>query len=148
MMLSFFPLAEHSGPAFEEFLSCIGQKVRLKGFEKYRAQLDNKSKNCKNIFCFITFVFRLPDVILSSFCDIFISFMQLILLDLMMEILNCHVIRGYYCNEIIQHISCYLAADSTGQQSVYTSFNNCEIMFHVSTMLPYTPNNTQQVIPI
>ncbi|XP_078316233.1 signal-induced proliferation-associated 1-like protein 2 isoform X3 [Crassostrea virginica] len=70
---------EHSGPAFEEFLSCIGQKVRLKGFEKYRAQLDNKT-------------------------------------------------------------------DSTGQQSVYTSFNNCEIMFHVSTMLPYTPNNTQQLL--
>ncbi|XP_062618236.1 signal-induced proliferation-associated 1-like protein 2, partial [Saccostrea cucullata] len=68
---------EHSGPAFEEFLSCIGQKVRLKGFEKYRAQLDNKT-------------------------------------------------------------------DSTGQQSVYTTFNNSEIMFHVSTMLPYTPNNTQQ----
>ncbi|XP_011457065.3 signal-induced proliferation-associated 1-like protein 2 isoform X3 [Magallana gigas] len=70
---------EHSGPAFEEFLSCIGQKVRLKGFEKYRAQLDNKT-------------------------------------------------------------------DSTGQQSVYTTFNNCEIMFHVSTMLPYTPNNTQQLL--
>ncbi|XP_056023180.1 signal-induced proliferation-associated 1-like protein 1 isoform X2 [Ostrea edulis] len=70
---------EHSGPAFEEFLSCIGQKVRLKGFEKYRAQLDNKT-------------------------------------------------------------------DSTGQQSVYTTFNNCEMMFHVSTMLPYTPNNTQQLL--
>lgn len=45
----FFP--EHSGPAFEEFLSCIGQKVRLKGFEKYRAQLDNKSKQCCMLNC-------------------------------------------------------------------------------------------------
>ncbi|XP_052767069.1 signal-induced proliferation-associated 1-like protein 2 isoform X2 [Mya arenaria] len=66
-------------PAFDEFLSCIGEKVRLKGFEKYRAQLDNKT-------------------------------------------------------------------DSTGTHSVYTTFNNCEIMFHVSTMLPYTPKNTQQLL--
>lgn len=48
--LRFF-FSEHSGPAFEEFLSCIGQKVRLKGFEKYRAQLDNKSKQCYLLNC-------------------------------------------------------------------------------------------------
>lgn len=65
LMSPFFPLTENSGPAFEEFLSCIGQKVRLKGFEKYRAQLDNKSKNCMNFFCFITFLFRLPDVFVT-----------------------------------------------------------------------------------
>ncbi|KAK3584588.1 hypothetical protein CHS0354_040292 [Potamilus streckersoni] len=35
---------EIAGPAFEEFLNLIGQKVELKGFEKYRAQLDNKSE--------------------------------------------------------------------------------------------------------
>ncbi|KAK3092263.1 hypothetical protein FSP39_000466 [Pinctada imbricata] len=70
---------EHSGPALEEFLNCIGQKVRLKGFDKYRAQLDNKT-------------------------------------------------------------------DSTGTFSVYTTYNNSEIMFHVSTMLPYTPNNPQQLL--
>ena len=29
--------------------------------------------------------------------------------------------------------------------SLYTEFHNYEIMFHVSTMLPYTPNNRQQV---
>lgn len=39
-----FSIAEYAGPAFEEFLNCIGDQVRLKGFEKYRAQLDNKSK--------------------------------------------------------------------------------------------------------
>ena len=35
---------EMAGPAFEEFLDLLGQRVRLKGFSKYRAQLDNKSK--------------------------------------------------------------------------------------------------------
>lgn len=37
------------------------------------------------------------------------------------------------------------AADSTGTHSLYTMYQDHEIMFHVSTMLPYTPNNQQQV---
>lgn len=36
--------AESGSPAFDEFLELMGQKVRMKGFSKYRAQLDNKSK--------------------------------------------------------------------------------------------------------
>lgn len=36
-------------------------------------------------------------------------------------------------------------ADSTGMHSLYTVYQDHEIMFHVSTMLPYTPNNQQQV---
>lgn len=36
---------ESAGPALDEFLDLLGQRVRLKGFIKYRAQLDNKSKN-------------------------------------------------------------------------------------------------------
>jgi hypothetical protein len=35
---------ESASPALEEFLELLGQRVRLKGFTKYRAQLDNKSK--------------------------------------------------------------------------------------------------------
>lgn len=35
---------EDGGPAFNEFLETIGQKVRLKGFDKYKAGLDNKSE--------------------------------------------------------------------------------------------------------
>lgn len=35
---------ESAGPALEEFLDLLGQRVRLKGFSKYRAQLDNKSR--------------------------------------------------------------------------------------------------------
>ncbi len=40
---------------------------------------------------------------------------------------------------------CFPAADSTGTHSLYTTYKDYEIMFHVSTLLPYTPNNKQQV---
>ncbi|KAF5900074.1 signal-induced proliferation-associated 1-like protein 1 isoform X1, partial [Clarias magur] len=70
---------EAAGPALEEFLQLLGERVRLKGFSKYRAQLDTKT-------------------------------------------------------------------DSTGTHSLYTTYKDYEIMFHVSTMLPYTPNNKQQLL--
>uniref|UniRef100_A0A8D2Q866 Signal induced proliferation associated 1 like 2 n=1 Tax=Varanus komodoensis TaxID=61221 RepID=A0A8D2Q866_VARKO len=70
---------ETAGPAFEEFLDLLGQRVWLKGFNKYRAQLDNKT-------------------------------------------------------------------DSTGTHSLYTTYKDYEIMFHVSTMLPYMPSNRQQLL--
>jgi len=35
--------------------------------------------------------------------------------------------------------------NSTGRQSLYTVFQGHEIMFHVSTMLPYHAENKQQV---
>ncbi|XP_068106926.1 signal-induced proliferation-associated 1-like protein 3 isoform X2 [Hyperolius riggenbachi] len=70
---------ESAGPAFEEFLTLLGEKVCLRGFSKYAAQLDTKT-------------------------------------------------------------------DSTGSHSLYTNYQGYEIMFHVSTMLPYTPNNRQQLL--
>ncbi|XP_072836283.2 signal-induced proliferation-associated 1-like protein 3 isoform X3 [Pogona vitticeps] len=70
---------EEAGPAFEEFLALLGEKVCLRGFSKYAAQLDTKT-------------------------------------------------------------------DSTGTHSLYTTYQGYEIMFHVSTMLPYTPNNRQQLL--
>ncbi|XP_018420572.1 PREDICTED: signal-induced proliferation-associated 1-like protein 3 [Nanorana parkeri] len=70
---------ESAGPAFEEFLTLLGEKVCLRGFQKYAAQLDTKT-------------------------------------------------------------------DSTGSHSLYTNYQDYEIMFHVSTMLPYTPNNRQQLL--
>ncbi|XP_052008667.1 signal-induced proliferation-associated 1-like protein 3 [Xyrauchen texanus] len=36
--------------------------------------------------------------------------------------------------------------DSTGTNSLYTTYQDYEIMFHVSTMLPYMPNNPQQLL--
>ena len=35
---------EEGGPAFNEFLDMLGQRVRLRGFSKYKAGLCNKSK--------------------------------------------------------------------------------------------------------
>uniref|UniRef100_A0A672UKL7 Signal induced proliferation associated 1 like 3 n=1 Tax=Strigops habroptila TaxID=2489341 RepID=A0A672UKL7_STRHB len=70
---------EEAGPPFEEFLMLLGEKVCLKAFSKYAAQLDTKT-------------------------------------------------------------------DSTGTHSLYTTYQDYEIMFHVSTMLPYTPNNRQQLL--
>ncbi|KAJ8250720.1 hypothetical protein COCON_G00226420 [Conger conger] len=70
---------ESAGPAFSQFLELLGERVRLKGFSHYRAQLDNKT-------------------------------------------------------------------DSTGTHSLYTTYKDYELMFHVSTMLPYTPNNRQQLL--
>uniref|UniRef100_A0A914DYP7 Rap-GAP domain-containing protein n=1 Tax=Acrobeloides nanus TaxID=290746 RepID=A0A914DYP7_9BILA len=35
--------------------------------------------------------------------------------------------------------------DTTGEYSIYTEYHSHEIMFHVSTMLPFTPNNRQQL---
>lgn len=70
---------EDPGPAFMEFLEAVGKRVRLKGFENYKAGLDNKT-------------------------------------------------------------------DSTGTHSVYATYQECEVMFHVSTMLPFTPNNRQQLL--
>uniref|UniRef100_A0A673YFQ0 Signal induced proliferation associated 1 like 1 n=1 Tax=Salmo trutta TaxID=8032 RepID=A0A673YFQ0_SALTR len=70
---------ETAGPALEEFIQLLGERVRLQGFTKYRAQLDTKT-------------------------------------------------------------------DSTGSHSLYTAYRDYEIMFHVSTLLPYTPNNKQQLL--
>ncbi|XP_063001909.1 signal-induced proliferation-associated protein 1 [Elgaria multicarinata webbii] len=70
---------EKAGPTFQEFLDLLGDRVCLRGFDKYRAQLDTKN-------------------------------------------------------------------DSTGTHSLYTMYQDYEIMFHVSTMLPYTPNNQQQLL--
>ncbi|XP_057694518.1 signal-induced proliferation-associated 1-like protein 3 [Corythoichthys intestinalis] len=36
--------------------------------------------------------------------------------------------------------------DSTGTHSLYTVYQGYEVMFHISTMLPYMPNNPQQLL--
>lgn len=70
---------QYSSKNLDDFLQLIGDRVRLKGFDKYRAGLDNKT-------------------------------------------------------------------DTTGQYSIYSTYADCEIMFHVSTLLPFTPNNRQQLL--
>lgn len=47
----------------------------------------------------------------------------------------------YFCHHPL------FLADSTGTHSLYTTYKDYEVMFHVSTMLPHMPNNRQQVGP-
>ncbi|XP_015591647.1 signal-induced proliferation-associated 1-like protein 1 [Cephus cinctus] len=70
---------QHAGPAFLEFLDTIGQRIRLRGFEGYKAGLDTQT-------------------------------------------------------------------DSTGTHAVAATHRGAEVTFHVSTMLPFTPNNRQQLL--
>lgn len=63
---------------FERFLELLGERIELKGWQKYRGGLDVKN-------------------------------------------------------------------DMTGSHSLYTMYEGHEVMFHVSTMLPFTPDNPQQV---
>lgn len=69
---------ETHSKAFDDFLDLLGQRVRLRGFDKYRAGLDGNN-------------------------------------------------------------------DLTGKYSVFTKFNNNEIMFHVSTLLPFEEFDSQKV---
>ncbi|XP_026670175.1 signal-induced proliferation-associated 1-like protein 1 isoform X1 [Ceratina calcarata] len=70
---------QHAGPAFLEFLDTIGQRIRLRGFDGYKAGLDTRT-------------------------------------------------------------------DSTGTHAVSATHRGSEVTFHVSTMLPFTPNNRQQLL--
>ena len=65
-------------PLFSEFLTLIGERVQLRGFDKYKGGLDT-------------------------------------------------------------------VHDLTGSQSIYTNWRNIEIMFHVSTMLPYEKHDLQKL---
>lgn len=40
---------ESAGPAFSEFLEILGQRVRLKDFDKYRGGLDKKSESWEEV---------------------------------------------------------------------------------------------------
>ncbi|KAJ3412007.1 GTPase-activating Rap/Ran-GAP domain-like protein 3 [Chytridiales sp. JEL 0842] len=69
---------EHGNDAFNKFLSILGEKVPLKGFQGFLAGLDNKCSN-------------------------------------------------------------------TGQETVHTKWNDFEITYHVSTLLPYFKDDQQQI---
>ncbi|KAG5344721.1 GARL3 protein, partial [Acromyrmex charruanus] len=69
---------ERGSPGFESFLEILGERIRLKGWDKYRGGLDVKG-------------------------------------------------------------------DMTGKESYYTVYAGHEVMYHVSTMLPYSKDNPQQL---
>lgn len=57
---------------------------------------------------------------------------------------------GFYMNIpllffFFTSLSCLPADDTTGIKSIYTVYQGHELMFHVSTMLPYSKDNKQQV---
>ena len=55
-------------------------------------------------------------------------------------------LNGGYCFNLVYFVSFFFVADNmTGSHSLYTIYEGHEIMFHVSTMLPFTPDNPQQV---
>ena len=97
-VLLIFIIIATASPELDEFLDFIGQRVRMKGFDGYRAQLDNKSEE--------------------------------------------KLVYVYQYDHMTSHDP---TADTTGEHSIYTEYNNCEIMFHVSTLLPYQDNHKQQV---
>lgn len=53
-------------------------------------------------------------------------------------------LHGFYMN-ILLFFFCLPADDTTGIKSIYTVYQGHELMFHVSTMLPYSKDNKQQV---
>lgn len=59
---------------------------------------------------------------------------------------KCHIADFRTCLAYFCHHPLFLA-DSTGTHSLYTTYKDYEVMFHVSTMLPHMPNNRQQVGP-
>jgi len=59
-----FCVSETGSPVFDEFLNLIGQKVRLKGFEKYRGGLDCKSKcSYSSLLCSSDYVHAFMNII-------------------------------------------------------------------------------------
>lgn len=61
-------------------------------------------------------------------------------------IFRCHfTLRVLIVSFVDKVIYFCFTADSTGTESVYTVYEGHEIMFHVSTMLPHSKENKQQV---
>ncbi|XP_036717760.1 signal-induced proliferation-associated protein 1 isoform X2 [Balaenoptera musculus] len=148
---------QDAGPSFMQFLTLLGDVVRLKGFESYRAQLDTKTSPHPN-----------PRLEAGSCGGRGREAAKA-------EALGAHGLDlGWWWKGVVHLLAggteapdCkqdgrfkpsrfpllslgvpnFLAtADSTGTHSLYTTYQDHEIMFHVSTMLPYTPNNQQQLL--
>lgn len=62
------------------------------------------------------------------------------------RLIHCiYKLHEWWSDIILLHMYFFFAADTTGLESVYTVYEGHEVMFHVSTLLPYTPDNRQQV---
>ncbi|KAJ8946477.1 hypothetical protein NQ318_004523, partial [Aromia moschata] len=178
---------EEAGPAFTEFLETIGKKVRLNGFDKYKAGLDNKtiddSHKCKRRFHLPNKPFFRNFNPLKNILEgvkkrrrwdtkedfkerndsrwaekgssiLGEAFKVTPRIKTCLQPLCAVNFHGSVL-EMEYHIWCSIGhsripkiknPDSTGLYSIYAQYQDCEIMFHVSTMLPFTPNNRQQLL--
>jgi hypothetical protein len=104
-------------PEFDKFLGILGEKIQLKSWKAYDAGLDTR---CSSFLSFSRLAASVP------------SHMYLFLTLLL-------VILPHYFFFVF-----FFLVDRTGKQSVYTKFLGYEIMYHVSTLLPFT-EDTQQI---
>lgn len=109
-------LSEKGDERWERFISLLGDKIRLRGWNRFRGGLDVKGNIVTNV------IFRQNGNNIKSYTQF--SQPLYLLCDL-----NCIRIVG----------------DMTGSHSIYTMHQGHEIMFHVSTMLPFSKDNKQQV---
>lgn len=101
-----------NSPMFEEFLQLLGDKVRLRGFDKYKGGLGKRNITKNNSISI--FPRKNGEINKSSFLFLIVS-------------------------------STDTVHDLTGLYSVYTNWRNIEIMFHVSTQLPYERHDPQKL---
>lgn len=91
----------------------LGEKIKLKGWERFRGGLDVKGiYNCTKKKKSFSQMFKKSMIIIFPLCVCFFF---------------------------------YFTGDMTGEYSIYTLYEGHEIMFHVSTLLPFSRDNRQQV---
>ena len=115
---------------FERFVDLLGTRIKLKSWAHFRAGLDTKSASAFTLhascLCLcVPFTFTCSSYTRSRTRS---------------TVLGVPAPAGSSGSLIL---SC--ADGTTGEESVYTVFEGHEIMFHVSTLLPYTPEQRQQV---
>jgi RAP1 GTPase activating protein 1 len=108
--------------AYIDFLSFIGDRVKLEGFPGPKVGLDTKSTSCMDPWSRNTgFRARLP----WSFPHITKA---------------CHMLTP-----LDDRVTLFVTANTTGTHTYYTRFNGFEIVYHVATCLPWSEANAQQL---
>ena len=59
--------------------------------------------------------------------------------------LGSHTHTHFSTSYPLPSVPAAITADSTGTESYFTTFENFEVMFHVSTLLPLLPNDPSRV---
>lgn len=131
-----FTFTDDPSQSFNSFSDLLGDRIKLKGWEKFKGGLDVK---CKCGF-------------LKSFSFvIFAIYHGNTLWRLIFKISLWYILKTVSYEKCLNHINSVLylvsvTANATGTESIYTVYEGHEIMFHVSTLLPHSLENKQQVI--